>query len=124
MSHKLRTPEQVCIAYAELAMMLREINEKIRTAICENYDPGERDTLEGRGYPATSKHECLDKFYALPLDDDGCRVRGHVFINDEMCQRCHERYYMRIERQGLNKRVYAAKRAVEAVGKRLKAVQP
>lgn len=114
-----RTPEQVCIDYAELAAMLRDLGRRIHTSVCESYDSGQPDTLEGRGYPATSKRECLDKFYALPLDDDGCRIGGHAFIYDDMCQACHQRYYGRIERQGLMRRVYAAKRAVEAVGKRL-----
>lgn len=98
-SRKQRTPEEACIAYAKAVDEVRSQTRIIRANRCTVADrPSERSYTEGSMTPC----------------------RGDVGIDhDEWCDACKTASDAVRTRQSARKRLVAAKRAVEAIGKRL-----
>lgn len=135
MSHKLRTPEQVCIAYAEAVAEVRRLTSKI--GICEcirsvrwNAEVEEywRDREDSVSLPAAPYGEapttCLHDYFHAPVGPEGDihpNTARELMAN--LCSPCSEAYEYIQTRKKARQAAGAAKRAVEAVGKRLKAVQ-
>lgn len=123
MSHKLRTAEQVCIAYAEAVAEVRRLTNIIRPSECTTMASAE--FRAGWPGPSTPVEPCISRLFSLkptPGEDNDYYRNEADEIESEMCERCTESLKACRERKDARKVLGAAKRAVEAVGKRLKGV--
>lgn len=118
MSKPRRTAEDVCIEYAIAVAAVRE-----QTAIVHKHSCTEGN----RQYTAeTGEEECLDRHFRIEVyqaGDDRPMERPELAAED-MCENCQIRLKALDTRRGYRKRLGAAKRAVEIVGKRLNAGSP
>jgi hypothetical protein len=113
MPRKRRTAEEVCIAYAVAVERVR-----FHTRIMHNHP-----CTEGRrkNFNETGETECLDQHFAIEVYDGGHgnpKERPSL-AEEDMCDNCRTRLQALNERKDARKRLGAAKRSVEAVGKRL-----
>lgn len=115
-----RTAEDVCIEYAIAAGVVRSITDKIKPWECTKYVQGgvNLDWKPGRTEPVDP---CLQQLFAKRDPDERQDVydEAQQEIEDEMCDRCRESLQAVRDRKVARKRLGAAKRAVDAVGKRL-----
>lgn len=121
MSHKLRNPEQVCIAYAEASESVRIFTRTLNGNRCEGESKGE---IGMSGYREGAEESCLSKHWSIVVVNAGHgnpkEEPGMAY--EDMCDACKTRLQAFNDRRQARKVLGAAKRAVEAVGKRLKAV--
>lgn len=124
MSHKLRTPEQVCIAYAEAVAEVRRLTDIIRPSECTTMASSE--LCAGWPGPSTPIDPCIVTLFNIKRDGETeeSYQESIAEADDNLCDRCRESLNAVEDRKEFRRRLGAAKRAVEAVGKRLKAVQP
>lgn len=102
MGKQVRTPEEVCVGYAISVECVRDQTRIILNNPCTVADrPSERSYTEGTMTP------CL-------LDEGQDR--------EDWCAACIAKDAAKTLRKDLRKRLRAVKRSVEAVGKRLQAV--
>lgn len=105
-----RTAEDVCVEYA---IAVAAVREQTRIMAAHRCTEGSR-----KNFNETGETECLDDFFAAPKGPDGEFPRYREF-HDRMCDNCKRRLQALDDRRQARIRLGAAKRAVEAVGKRL-----
>lgn len=107
-----RTAEEVCIAYAQAAQVVRELTKKIAPTECAFLAANDAYTVP-----------CISQLFSVTHEADG--YGGDLYegkcedIEAEMCDRCLESLKAVRDRKKARIRLGAAKRAVEAIGKRL-----
>lgn len=118
-----RTAEEVCIAYARIAAEIRALSAKIVPSECTKMATSEsHPSWTG---PSTPIVACLNQLFSVTHEADG--YGGDLYqgkseeVESEMCERCLESLKAVRDRKEARKRLGAAKRAVEAIGKRLSA---
>lgn len=108
-----RTPEQVCIEYAIANNEVRRISKAIGSYQCLV----EAEFCAGPQF-GDIPDTCLKQFYTT-------HVEGYETFPDmeeeEMCEACKSKHALVMERKDARKRLGAAKRSVQAMGKRLNA---
>jgi hypothetical protein len=112
-----RTPEEVCVEYAIAAAAVREYHGVMKNNFCQVvYDENGigRPGFRGDG------EDCLSQYWARIQTDNGT-ISAPEIEYDEMCDNCKKREQAYRDRGEARKRLGAAKRSVEAVGKRLNA---
>lgn len=113
MPRKKRTAEEVCIEYALAVAEVRFQTCLIRDHRCTE---GSRNNFN-----ETGEEECLDQYFSLEVVDAGngnIREQPRRAAKD-MCDNCQTRLQAVRDRKDSRKRLGAAKRAAESVGKRL-----
>jgi hypothetical protein len=113
-----RTPEDVCIEYAIAAEAVRKYTRLMRANPCTEASEGEFIT----GAPGLGGFvsDCLSEFFAAPKGPGGEFPRYKEF-HDLMCDGCKARLDAINLRSAARVHLGAAKRRVEAIGKRLNA---
>lgn len=115
-----KSAEEVCIEYAIAAVAVRDITRKITPGECALLVAEEAIPWHMRDEkPAVP---CISKLLSLKPEvghNYGAYLEESQEIEDEMCERCQESLKAVRDRKLLRKRLGAAKRSVEAVGKRL-----
>lgn len=110
-----RTAEEVCIEYALAVAEVRFQTCLLRDHRCTE---GSR-----KNFNETGERECLDRHFEIEIYDSGHgnpkERPGLAAV--EMCDNCQTRLQAIRDRKDVRKRLGAAKRAVEAIGKRLEA---
>lgn len=117
-----RTPEQVCIEYAIAVRIVRELTRKIVPGECifqaavesHPWCPGATTPID----------PCISRLFSLKPEDGRNReayLEASDEIEEEMCDRCKVSLQAVRDRKDARKRLGAAKRSVEAMGKRLNA---
>jgi len=121
MSYRLRTPEQVCIAYADAVAEVRRLTAIIKPGECTEMASSEWV----HGNMTTPIDPCISQLFSIKREDyDEIGYQEASFeIEEEMCDRCKESLEAVRERKVSRRKLSYAKRAVEAVGRRLKAAQ-
>lgn len=119
MSHKLRTANDVTVEYAIAVECVREQTRIMAKNRCEGESKGE---IGMSGYREGAEESCLNKHWSIVVvsggHGEGREVPGMAY--DDMCDECKTRLQAFLDRREARKRLGAAKRAVETVGKRLK----
>lgn len=115
MAKAKRTAVEVCVAYSFAVEAVREHTRILRDNRCEEESKGELDTASGFSVGQVSS--CLDEFFQAPKGPDGEFPRFQEFY-DRMCDACKKRLQAINDRREARKILGAAKRAVEAIGKR------
>jgi hypothetical protein len=116
-----KSAEEVCIEYARVVAAMREQTAIIKPWECE------RVTVSGwhpSGIPDPPCDPCISTLLkkAGPFTSFGAReeyLEWQEEFKGEMCDRCTRSLKAIEERKGMRQRLGAAKRGVEAVGKRL-----
>ena len=121
-----RTAEDVCIAYAKAVAEVRRLTSKIGTCKCvrtQAYDKEFGAWCELDNFDIAIPEDpdtCLYYLWHLPVGPEG---ETHPQLVKEahaaMCSPCSEAYEYVQTRKKVRQQVGAAKRGVEAVGKRL-----
>lgn len=124
-----RTAEEVCIEYASRIAEQRRLKSYLndRKNFCEHYAPSEKadSATNYPGYEGVSRNHCLQQYDALdPLPDGGLPSEQSTFLENEMCAACKLRLDVRGTLWMAKQAVTAAKRSVEAIGKRLNVAVP
>lgn len=117
-----RTPEEVCIAYAKAVAEVRRLTKIISPTECTEMASSEFQA--GWPGPSTPIEPCISRLFSLkptPGEDNDYYREQSGEIESEMCTRCVESLKAVRERKDARKTLGAAKRAVEAIGKRLSA---
>jgi hypothetical protein len=117
-----RSPEDVCIEYAIAAAHVRELTRKIVPGECTNM--ASTESLPTWGEPPAPHEPCISRLFSLKPEygrDRESYLEASEEIQDEMCDRCRESLKAVRERKIARVRLGAAKRSVEAIGKRLNA---
>jgi hypothetical protein len=112
-----RTAEEVCIAYAQAVAEVRRFAGEMKKYPCEVVFDWCESSQE-----TPNPEDCLDEYFRVETyqaGDDRPTERRAIAI-DEVCPNCQERLRTINDRKDARKRLGAAKRAVEAVGKRLR----
>ncbi len=107
-----RTAEESCIEYAIAVEAVRKYTRIMRANPCTEGSRG--------NFIETGEVECLDEFFGAPKGPDGEFPRYQEF-HDRMCDACKARLDAINLRHAARVHLGAAKRSVEAVGKRLNA---
>jgi hypothetical protein len=103
-----RTSEEACIEYAIAAGHVRMLTVLLGNSPCTFDD--------------SQTNECLSLYWITRgQDDNGVALPDPQIEYDDMCEACKSRERAIRERRDARKRLGAAKRSVEAVGKRLNA---
>jgi len=114
-----RSPEDVCRDYARAVEAVRIYTRVIRENPCTEASEGEFiDGAPGLGGFAP---DCLSEFFSAPKGPDGEFPRYREF-HDMMCDACKARLDAINLRRAARIHLGAAKRSVEAIGKRLRKV--
>lgn len=119
----MKTPEQVCMAYAELAVQIKECNRIIKFPCC----PEESKPDSQCGDPGAPS--CLTQFFAnvqearfSGREGNGFKEAREEVLGDMfMCDVCKAKLNAIELRKALKVKASGAMRSVEAVGCRLKA---
>lgn len=117
-----RTPEEVCIAYAAAAKAVRDITKRISPCECIPVVAHDAQPWNGQNEDV---RPCISQLFSVTHEADG--YGGDLYegkcedIEAEMCDRCLESLKAVRDRKKARIRLGAAKRAVEAIGKRLSA---
>jgi hypothetical protein len=115
-----RTPEEVCTAYAKAVAEVRRLTNIISPGECTKMASSEFQA--GWPGPSTPIEPCISQLFSLkpsPGEDNDYYREEADEIESEMCDRCVESLKAVRERKEARKFLGAAKRAVEAIGKRL-----
>lgn len=126
-----RTPEEVCIAYAEAVAEVRRLTAKIGTCEClrvkgwhdrcEEYWRIYGDSPEADVFREENPATCLFDYFHAPVGPEGdVHPATAKELMANLCSPCSEAYEYIQTRKSARQAVGAAKRAVEAIGKRLK----
>jgi hypothetical protein len=107
--HKKRTAEQVCIEYAIAVEAVREQTRIMRDNRC----PNESANFTEHGMNVDGESSCLDDLFEIMKE--GAEEDSDY---EEMCPACKIRFHALQKRRAARKRLGAAKRAVESIGKR------
>lgn len=113
--------EEACIAYSIAAKEVRELTKKIYPGECTRLVTC--DVLPWSVRPDDTVVPCISKLFSVTHESDGCG--GDMYqeksdeIECEMCERCLESLKAVRDRKVARKRLGAAKRSVDAIGKRL-----
>lgn len=117
-----RTAEEVCIAYARAAQVIRELTAKIKPWECTKYVQGGVNIYKlGATEPIDV---CLQRLFEKRDEENESRddyENAQEEIEADMCARCLESLRAVRDRKKARVLLGAAKRAVEAIGKRLEA---
>jgi hypothetical protein len=119
MAKSKRSAEEVCIEYAVATRIVRELSAKVRPGECTSMASAE--FRPGWPGPSTPIEPCISRLFSLkptPGEDYDYYLEEAEEIESEMCERCVESLKAVRERKEARKRLGAAKRAVEAIGKR------
>lgn len=117
-----RTPEQVCIEYAIAVAAVRQLTKVIGDPLnrCLRVLSWEADGVEAMCI-VPQPEECLTVHWRVSLerasDGEAREVPEMPYV--DMCDSCQLRHQRVRDRKAARKRLGAAKRSVEAVGKRL-----
>lgn len=101
-----RTAEQVAIQFAEAVEAVRVHTRIMRDNWCPNFSAGGYEN----GVMVSPSPSCLDGYFEALKD-------GALPDSDELCDKCKIRLKAIGDRRDARRRLGAAKRAVEAVGK-------
>lgn len=122
-----RTAQDVCIAYADAVAEVRRLTRKIGTCDCIRVAAWNKlwaDWTEDQNLPCEPQPStCLYVLWNLPQGPEGeVHPQRIEEAHAEMCGPCSEAYEYIQARKLARRAVGAAKRSVEAMGKRLKVV--
>lgn len=113
MAHLKRTPLDVCVGYVIAVEAVREQTRIMRNNRCEEFSKGE---IGMSGYREGAQDDCLSQYWSIVHDQQG---REHPEReHDDMCDACIRRLQAFKDRREAKKLFGAAKRSVEAIGKR------
>jgi hypothetical protein len=112
-----RTPSEVCIEFALAHSAVTDQTRILRETICEIAEPGEAADWSGNYPGSAGVPSCLDNFFGAPKGPDGEFPRWQEFY-DKMCGPCKVKLAAVEARKDAKRRFGAAKRAVDAIGKR------
>jgi hypothetical protein len=114
MPRKQRTAQEVCTAYAHAVESVR-----VQTRIMLKHPCTEGNR---KNFHKTGERECLDRHWQTVLEGQGVHAREVPELAvEDMCDACKTRLGAFEHRRDARKRLGAAKRAVEAIGKRAEA---
>jgi hypothetical protein len=116
MAKSKRSAEEVCVEYAIAAESVREQTRIMRNNRREEESKGERGAY---GCVEGAQESCLSEHWSIEATPYGERP-SRAF--EDMCELCQIRLKAFETRRECKRRLGAAKRAVEAIGKRLQAV--
>lgn len=129
--HRIRTAEQVVVAYAEAVAEVRRMTNKIGSCQCIRVKGWEvrcaeywreHDSDPYAHFSEPSPDSCLyDLFHASTGPEGEVHPATRRDLHAAMCSPCSEAYEYIQTRKTAKLAVGAAKRACEAVGKRIKA---
>jgi hypothetical protein len=106
----VRTAEEACIEYAIASADVRAQSRILRAFPC--------DEANNRHWNETGEQECLTQYWTTTRSDTG-PIPDPQIDYDNMCDNCKKREQAYRDRAQGRKRLGAAKRSIEAVGKRL-----
>lgn len=120
-----KTAEDACIEYAIAIAEVRRLNavmsaEQNLCDVIALFRESEAERLNG----SYSPYSCLDGLFERhdpEMESLEAHEEAHAELRETMCDGCRERLSAIKDRKDARKRLGAAKRSVEAVGKRLKA---
>lgn len=112
MGKKPRSAEDVCVEYAIAAAEVRRAQVEISKHPCNLVD----DWRDG-----IMVDDCLDKHFRVETVEEGPGriVERPELAAEDMCESCQKRLQFLDERRDARRRLGAAKRSVEVVGRRL-----
>jgi hypothetical protein len=112
-----RTSAEVCIEYAIAHAAVTEQTRILRDTNCEVAELGEAADWN-ENYPGMNgTPSCLDELFSAPKGPEHEFPRFQEFY-DKMCDPCKVKFAAVEARKDAKRRFGAAKRAVEAIGKR------
>lgn len=124
---RLRTPEEVCVEYAEAVADVRRLTKKIGTCEClrsaewnKKWERWSYAMVDNAMPVDPQPTTCLYDLWHLPQGPEG--EVSDEYVREamaEMCSPCSEAYEYIQTRKKARSRVGAAKRSVEAIGKRV-----
>lgn len=117
-----RTPEDVCIEYALAVAAVRELTRKIIPGECTTMATADALEFWQPGYKEERTEPCISQLFSLKPSgsyDREAYLEMAYDLEEAMCERCKESLQAVRERKALRKRLGAAKRSVETVGKKL-----
>jgi len=115
-----KTAEDACISYATAREAVLRYTRLMRENPCTEASEGE--FIDGAPGPGGFVPDCLSEFFGAPKGPDGEFPRYFEF-HDAMCDACKARLDAINLRHAARVHLGAAKRSVEAIGKRLMKAQ-
>lgn len=113
-----RTAPEACIEYALAVAAVREQTRILRDTKCEIEEAAERADWS-ENYPGSEgTPSCLDNYFHAPKGPDAEFPRAQEFY-EKMCAPCKVKLRAVENRKDAKRRLGAAKRSVESVGKRI-----
>jgi hypothetical protein len=116
MAKSKRSAEEVCVEYAIAAESVREQTRIMRDNPCTEQSGGELDLASG--YSNGAQESCMSRHWNVVTGPPPNYREEPELTYDGMCEPCKIRLKAFDARRECKRRLGAAKRAVEAIGKR------
>lgn len=117
----MRTLEQLCVAYFEAVTERRRIHKILAAQTCERLVPWDEAMLLG-GELSVRPSTCLDELFYAPRGPDREFPRELEYLA-KCCDPCKSKLGALSLRYEAGKKLGAAKRSMEAIGKKVKEAQ-